>query len=92
MQTLNSSAIPTMLLGTGGTDLWQWEPERLQVHNGDTAFSLNVTMSKAVQGSIRAVLENEYVIGGTSGVNKEGQPLVLGNMWKLSLKPGQGAD
>jgi outer membrane protein assembly factor BamB len=89
LQVWNSSAMPTMLLGTGGTDLWQWRPERLPVHNGDTAFSLNVTITKAVQGSIRAVLEDEYIIGGTSGVNKEGQPLVLGNMWKLSLKPGQ---
>ena len=76
-------------MGTGGTDLWQWRPERLAVHNGDTAFSLNVTIPKAVQGSIRAIREDEYIIGGTSGVNKEGQPLVLGNMWKLSLKPGQ---
>ena len=89
LQVWNSSAMPTMLLGTGGTDLWQWRPERLTVHNGDTAFSLNVTIPKSVQGSIRAIREDEYIIGGTSGVNKEGQPLVLGNMWKLSLKPGQ---
>jgi outer membrane protein assembly factor BamB len=89
LQVWNSSAIPTMLLGTGGTDLWQWRPERLPVHNGDTGFSLNVSMPKAVQGSIRAVSEGEYIIGGTSGVNKEGESLVLGNMWKISLTPGQ---
>ena len=39
LQVWNSSAMPSMLLGTGGTDLWQWRPERLAVHNGDTAFS-----------------------------------------------------
>ena len=46
-------------------------------------------MTSSVSGSIRAVKEGEYIIGGTSGTNKEGEPLELGNMWALSLIPGQ---
>ncbi len=85
----NSSAIPSMLPGTTGTELWQWRPADQPVHDGDTAWSLNVTVSPQVQGSILAVSEGKYIIGGTSGTNKNGEPLVLGNMWALSLKPGE---
>ena len=34
LQVWNASAIPTELLGTSGTNYWQWRPERIAVHNG----------------------------------------------------------
>ena len=89
LTVMNLDEIPSMYPGTSGTELNQWRPAGEEVHDGNLAWALNVTISPAVQGSIRAVLEDEYIIGGNSGTNKEGEPLVLGNMWALSLKPGQ---
>jgi outer membrane protein assembly factor BamB len=88
----NVSAIPSMLPGTSGTELWQWRPAGHAVHDGNQGWSLNVSISPPVEGGIFAVLEGEYIIGGTSGVNKEGEPLELGNMWALSLEPGHEGD
>ncbi len=42
----------------------------------------------AVQGSILAVREDQFVIGGTSGKNN-GTYVQQGNLWALSLKAGQ---
>jgi hypothetical protein len=84
----NSSAIPSELLGTTGTDFWQWRPAGRAVHDGSKGFSLNVTISPAVQGSIRWVREDKDVIGGTTGSNT-GTTIVKGNIWALSLKRGE---
>jgi hypothetical protein len=88
----NSSAAPTMLAGDESTWLWQWRPQwgghsnygfrwrenKDAFHDGDTCFSLNVSIP-SLQGprntvvnqtaSIRAVREGEYVIFATSGRN-----------------------
>ena len=42
--------------------------------DGNNGFSLNVS-TPDVQGSIRAVVEGEYIIGGTSGNNRIGMIL-----------------
>jgi len=42
-----------------------------------------------VSGSILAVREGEFIIGGTAGTNKVDAPLVLGNLWCLSLERGK---
>ncbi len=41
----NFSAIPSMTLGTSGTNLWQWRPVG-KVHNGTQGYSWNVTIPK----------------------------------------------
>jgi len=83
----NSSATPTLLQGTTGTNFWQWRPARLTVHDGSKGFSLNVSVPD-VQGSIQAVREDEYVIGGVAGKNN-GTYVQQGHLWALSLKRGQ---
>ncbi len=89
LQVWNSSAIPSMLLGTTGTNSWQWRPAGRAVHDGRTGFSMNVSIP-AVQGSILAVREDLYVIGGTSGKNN-GTYVQQGNLWALNLDPAKGA-
>ena len=84
----NSSAMLSMLSGTSGTALWQWRPQRLEVHNGNTAWSLNVSIPD-VTGSILEVREGEYVIGGTTTGYNDDRGVVQNTMWALSLKPGE---
>jgi len=72
----------------GANEYWMWRPELGVTFDGNNGYSLNVSIP-AVQGSIRAIREGEYIIGGTSGNNRLGMPLELGNMWALSLKKGQ---
>jgi len=88
LQLWNSSAAPSLLQGTYGTNAWQWRPARREVHDGDTAFSLNVSVPLTTGTSIRAVREGEYIIGGTTGSNNE-DGITPGVMWKLSLERGQ---
>ncbi len=91
----NSSAIPSELLGTTGTNYWQWRPQQYAVHDGRQAFSLNVTLdgqggrSLPVQGSIKWVREGIDVVGGTNG-NSTGDTDTAGNLWALNLDPNKG--
>ena len=66
---------------------WMWRPDLNHTFDGNNGFSLNVSIPD-VEGSIRAVREGEFVIGGTSG-KKNSTYLEEGNLWALSLKPGQ---
>jgi len=67
---------------------WCWRPFLNYTFDGNNGFSLNVSIPD-VSGSIRAVREGEFIIGGTGGTNKPDVPLELGNLWCLSLEPGQ---
>jgi hypothetical protein len=67
---------------------WMWRPGLNVTYDGNNGYSLNVSIP-AVKGTIHAVREDEYVIGGTDGSNYPDQPLVKGNFWALSLKPGE---
>ncbi len=67
---------------------WMWRPYLNYTFDGNNGFSLNVSIPN-VQGSILAVVEDEYVIGGTSGTNNPVDPIVPGNLWALSLVKGQ---
>jgi len=102
LQVWNSSAVPTLLGGPTGTAFWQWRPmggafgsgygisfTDTYVHDGNQGFSLNVSISTQVQGSILSVREGEFVIGGTGGSNSETGGIVQGNLWCLSLKEGE---
>jgi hypothetical protein len=100
LQVWNSSAIPSLLGGETGTNFWQWRPMGgafgfgaapfgYYVHDGNQAYSLNVSISTPVQGSILSVREGEFIIGGTGGSNSEAGGVVQGNLWCLSLKKGE---
>ena len=65
---------------------WMWRPYLNWTADGRNGFSLNASIP-AVQGSIRAVREDQYVIGGTAGSNNE-NGLTKGNLWALNLKAG----
>jgi len=67
---------------------WMWRPYLNYTFDGNNGWSLNVSIPD-VSGSLLAIVEGEYVIGGTSGANNPVDPIVLGNLWALSLKPGQ---
>ncbi len=67
---------------------WYWRPGVNETYDGRNGFSLNVTIP-AVQGTIRAVREDQYVIGGTTGVNNE-NGITPGNLWALNLDPAKG--
>jgi hypothetical protein len=69
-------------------EYWMWRPVLNKTFDGNNGYSLNVSIP-AVQGSILAVREGEFIIGGTAGANDVDAPLVMGNLWCLSLEPGQ---
>jgi hypothetical protein len=64
---------------------WLWRPGLNVTYDGRNGFTLNASIP-AVQGSILAVREDQYVIGGTSGKNN-GTYVEQGNLWALNLKP-----
>jgi hypothetical protein len=74
--------------GFSGNTYASWRPYLNYTYDGNHAFSLNVTIP-SVQGSIRAVREDQYVIGGTTGSNNE-QGTTQGNLWALNLDPSKG--
>jgi hypothetical protein len=81
-----------------GVVYWSWRPTGSGTHAGRTygtgfdaanGYSLNVTIP-AVQGTIRQIVVDKYVIGGTTG-NITGNPnqRTQGNFWALSLERGK---
>jgi len=73
--------------GFSGNNYFSWRPYLNATFDGSHGYSLNVSIP-AVQGSIRAIREGEFVIGGNAGSNNE-NGIVPGTMWALSLKPGE---
>jgi hypothetical protein len=57
------------------------------VHDGSQGFSLDVPVPD-LPGSIRAVREGEFIIGGTGGQN-DADAVVEGTVWALNLEPGR---
>jgi hypothetical protein len=95
LQVWNSSAIPSLLLGTSGTNAWQWRPADRAFHDGSKGFSLNKSISSILgprnaivnqTGSIQAVREDQYVIIGAAGQNDE-RGVAPGFMMAFNLKP-----
>ena len=66
---------------------WMWRPILNYTYDGRKGFSLNVSIP-AVQGTVLAVREDQFIIGGTAGKNN-GTYIEQGNLWALSLKPGE---
>jgi len=56
--------------------------------DGSAGFSLNISIPD-VQGSIRAVVVDDQIIGGTTGSN-DGTTIVQGNLWSLNLNQTNG--
>jgi hypothetical protein len=64
-----------------------WRPELNVTFEGNNGYSLNVSIPE-LPGSILAIREGEYIIGGTAGKNNP-DGLVEGEMWALSLEQGK---
>jgi hypothetical protein len=67
---------------------WMWRPYLNYTFDGNLGFSLNVSIPSDLTGSILAIVEDQYILGGTSGSNDE-NGIVPGEMWAISLVPGQ---
>jgi hypothetical protein len=66
---------------------WMWRTYLNYTFDGNNGYSLNVSVPQ-MPGSILAVREDQFIIGGTSGKNN-GTYVEEGNLWALSLEPGQ---
>jgi hypothetical protein len=75
--------------GFSGNNYASWRPYLNYTFDGSHGFSLNVSIP-AIQGSIRAVREDQFVIGGTTGSNNE-NGITKGHLWALNLDPTKGA-
>lgn len=75
--------------GFSGNNYESWRPYLNYTFDGNHGFSLNVSIP-AVQGSIRAVREDQFVIGGTPGSNNE-NGITKGHLWALNLDRSKGA-
>jgi outer membrane protein assembly factor BamB len=69
-------------------EYWMWRPTLNVTFDGNNGYTLNVSMPD-VEGSLLAVVQDEYVIVGTSGNNRIGMDLELGSMAAISLEPGK---
>ncbi len=88
MALWNSSAIPSMLLGTSGTNYWQYRPVGKQ-HNGTLGYSWNFTALPAGIGTTYQVyVFDDRVISGTGfaqfGTSQYNEQFTV---WALSTKP-----
>jgi hypothetical protein len=75
---------------SGSNVYWEWRPYLNFTFDGNHGFSLNASIP-AVQGSIRQVVTDQYIIGGTTGniTTNVGQN-TQGNLWALNLDPTKG--
>jgi hypothetical protein len=103
LQIWNSSAMPTMLAGDESTWVWQWRPQwgghsnygyrwRENVdafHDGNTGFSLNVSIQNIQGASIQVVREGEYVILANPGRNDDDG---TENAWVIALSLEDGKE
>ena len=72
--------------GAAANAYWMWRPTLNYTFDGNNGYSLNASIP-AVQGTIRAVRENNQIIGGIGATyDTNGNVIVPGNLWALSLK------
>ena len=74
---------------TAANAYWMWRPTLNFTFDGRYGFSLNASIPD-IQGSILAIRQDKYIIGGTSGKNNDTY-LLQGNLWCLNLDPTKGA-
>jgi outer membrane protein assembly factor BamB len=68
---------------------YYWRPVLNKTYDGSHGFFYNVSIPD-VQGSILAVRDDKYVIGGTLGYNDD-RGVLPGNLWALNLDRSKGA-
>jgi outer membrane protein assembly factor BamB len=89
LQCWNTSQIETMGITPNvaqGNQLYgNYYPEQNFVKNGDTGWSINVSLSSPVTGTILAVEPGQYVVGGVGGIHNS-TTIIKGNLWALSVK------
>ncbi|MCW4017695.1 MAG: hypothetical protein NWF00_03295 [Candidatus Bathyarchaeota archaeon] len=70
---------------------WLWRPSLNITYDGNNGFSLNVSLADnpLTVTTIRAVREDQYVIGGSPGSNNE-NGVVNGYLWALNLDSTTG--
>jgi hypothetical protein len=75
---------------SGSNVYWEWRPYLNFTFDGNHGFSLNASIP-AVQGSIRQVVTDQYIIGGTTGnITDNPSFRTQGNLWALNLDPAKG--
>jgi len=75
---------------SGSNVYWEWRPYLNFTFDGNHGFSLNASIP-AVQGSIRQVVTDQYIIGGTTGnITDNPNFRTPGNFWALNLDPAKG--
>jgi len=67
--------------------MWMWRPVLNVTYDAANGYSLNVSIP-SLSGRMSAIREGEFIIGGTAGSNDD-RGIVPGNLWCLSLEPGQ---
>jgi outer membrane protein assembly factor BamB len=69
---------------------WYWRPQLNRTYDGSHGYFLNVSLAAnpITDATIRAVREDQFVIGGSAGSNNE-QGITKGHLWALSLKDGE---
>ncbi len=72
---------------------WMWRPYMNYTFDGRNGYSINVSMPTPINqnlATIRAVRENQFIIGGSAGTNNPGTPVTPGVMWCINLDPTKG--
>jgi hypothetical protein len=68
---------------------WMWRPNLNQTFDGTNGFVINASAPNlAGAGSIIQIREGDKIVGGTSGKNN-GTSIEKGQLWAISLKPGE---
>jgi len=100
LQIWNNTDVDTLIATRTGTTAWQWRPSGggfgggpglradYYVHDGNTGFSLNVSIASTVGTSVRAIREGEFIILGNQGSN-DGTTVVKGKLQTFSLEEGR---
>jgi hypothetical protein len=74
----------------GSNVYWEWRPYLNFTFDGSHGFSLNASIP-AVEGSIRRVVTDKYIIGGTTGnITDNPNFRTDGNLWALNLDRTKG--
>ncbi len=85
-----NTLLPGSVYYQASNQYWSWRPNYNFTFDGNYGYSLNASIPD-VQGSIRQIITDKMIIGGTIGniTNNPGQSFA-GNLWALNLDPNNG--
>jgi outer membrane protein assembly factor BamB len=101
LQIWNNTDVDTLIATRTGTTAWQWRPSGggfgggpglradYYVHDGNTGFSLNVSIPNVAGLSVQAIREGDLIIYGALGANDEDGE-VPGKMLAINLDASRG--